>query len=62
MQSNQRRSFAMALVFCLTAFTFATRTSGFENVRAVQILLLFVAGVNGGVALTILRTSMKKSA
>ena len=60
MQPNQRRSFAMAIVFCLLALTFAARTSGFENIRAVQILLLFVAGMNGGVALMILRTLMKK--
>ena len=59
--TNQRRSFAIAIVFCLIALTFAARTSGFENIRAVQILLLFVAGMNGGVALMILRTSMKKN-
>ena len=61
MQSNQRRSFAMALVFCLIAFTFAARTSGFENIRTVQILLLFVAGMNAGVALTFLTASLKRN-
>lgn len=62
MLPNQRRSFAISILFCLIALTFAARTSGFENIRAVQILLLFVAGMNGGVALMILRTSMKRNA
>jgi hypothetical protein len=44
------------------ALIFAARTSGFENIRAVQILLLFAAGMNAGVALTILKASMTKSA
>jgi hypothetical protein len=62
MQTNQKRSFAMALVFCFLALTLAARTSGFEDIRPVQMLLLFAAGLNGGVALSILRVSIKTKA
>lgn len=62
MQAKQRRLFAASIVICLIAFIFAARTSGFENIRTVQILLLFAAGMNAGVALMILKTSLKKDA
>lgn len=59
MQTNQKRSFGITLVFCFLALTFAARTPGFENIRPVQMLLLFAAGLNGGVALSIATSAMK---
>jgi hypothetical protein len=46
-------------VFCFLALTFVARTQGFEDIRIVQMLLLFAAGVNAGVALSILKASIK---
>ncbi len=44
-------------VMCFIAIFFVTRTEGFENIRAVQFLLIFVAGALVGMAVGILRES-----
>lgn len=40
-----------SVIICLLAIGAFSRTAGAENVRWVQILLLFAAGMNAGVAL-----------
>ena len=59
MQPTNRRSFAIALVFCFIALFLAARTQGFQDIRMVQLLLIFVAGVNAGVALTFLKAFIR---
>ena len=53
-RSTTRRVLSLAVV-CLIAIFFVTRTEGFENIRAVQFLLIFVAGALVGLAIGILR-------
>jgi hypothetical protein len=55
MERHRRRKIALSLVFCVFALVLLTRTAGFETIRALQFLLIFVAGVNGGVALAQLK-------
>jgi hypothetical protein len=52
MEKSHRNRIGLSLGFCLIALVFFWRTPGAETVRWVQILLLFVAGVCAGVALT----------
>ncbi len=59
MQADQRRSFMTAIFVFAVALLTATRTSGFETIRTVQLLLLLLAGMGAGMALMILRFSMK---
>jgi hypothetical protein len=51
----QRRRLVGPLLMCFMALFFFFRTPGAETIRWVQILLLFVAGMCAGVALTAFR-------
>ena len=42
-------------VLCFISIYMVTRTEGFENIRAVQFILIFVAGALLGLAIGILR-------
>ena len=47
----------MLVIMCCVAILTVSRTSGFENIRAVQFLLIFVAGALLGVALGFIRSA-----
>ena len=51
------RPVAALFVMCFTCLFIVTRTEGFDNIRAVQFLLIFIAGVLFGLALGIIRAS-----
>jgi len=51
MEKSWRNRIGFYLGMCLIALIFFWRTPGAETVRWVQILLLFVAGMCGGLAL-----------
>ena len=51
MESRRRNRIGISLVMCVIALMFFWRTPGAETVRWVQILLLFAAGMCGGLAL-----------
>jgi hypothetical protein len=42
-------------ILCAISLFFVSRTEGFENIRAVQFILIFVAGVLLGLMIGILR-------
>jgi len=46
---------------CCVAIITVSRTSGFENIRAVQFLLIFAAGALLGVALGFIRSARTSS-
>jgi hypothetical protein len=54
MEKPRLRRIVLSLSFCTLAIVLAARTSGFETIRTVQFLLIFAAGLNAGVALSIL--------
>ena len=59
MEKDRRRKIALSLVFCVITLVLVTRTAGFETIRTLQFLLIFVAGMNGGVALAQLKMFRK---
>jgi len=53
---------AFVLIFmCFVSLYMVTRTQGFENIRAVQFLLIFVGGAVLGLALGLLRTARRNA-
>ena len=62
MDRFRRRRIALSLTFCIFALVLVARTSGFDLIRPVQFLLIFVAGMNGGVALAQVRALRKEAA
>jgi hypothetical protein len=57
MQRTVAGRITVLLVMSGLAVLFFSRTLGAQNVRAVQALLLFAAGMCAGVALTLFRVS-----
>ncbi|HEY6928188.1 MAG TPA: hypothetical protein VJA66_00800 [Thermoanaerobaculia bacterium] len=57
MQRTVAGRIVLLLMMSMLAFYFFSRSAGAESVRAVQVLLLFAAGVCFGVALTLFRVS-----
>ncbi len=57
MDKTRKRTFGLLLSMCVMAFVGATRTSGFESVRMVQIISLFVSGMCAGAALMLFKKS-----
>lgn len=62
MDKFRRRRIALSLTFCVFSLVLVARTSGFDLIRPVQFLLIFVAGMNGGVALAQIRALRKEAA
>ncbi|MGA9120121.1 MAG: hypothetical protein WB699_12225 [Bacteroidota bacterium] len=57
MEKHPLRPVAPLVIMCCIALFFVTRTVGFENIRAVQFLLIFVSGALAGLALGIVRSA-----
>ena len=57
MQKTIAGRVTLLLVMSILAFFYFSRSAGSENVRPVQVLLLFAAGLCVGVALTLYRVS-----
>ncbi len=51
MDKGKRRAVSVSVLICILALGVLTRSNAFATVRAVDALLLFVAGVSVGVAL-----------
>jgi hypothetical protein len=57
MNKKMLRPISPILVLCFVSLFMASRTEGFDNIRAVQILLIFVSGAMAGLALGIFRAA-----
>ncbi len=55
MRRNPWRIVALLVVMSCISITMVGRTEGFENIRTVQFLLIFVAGALVGLAIGIVR-------
>ncbi len=60
MSKNPARSIGSLVVMCFICIFFVTRTEGFESIRTVQFLLIFIAGVTLGVAIGLIRGARRK--
>jgi hypothetical protein len=57
MDKKPYRLISPLAVLCFISLFMVSRTEGFDNIRAVQILLIFVSGVMAGLALGIFRAA-----
>ncbi len=55
-RKNLRRASSLA-VLCFISLFMVTRTEGFDNIRTVQFLLIFISGALLGLAIGIVRSS-----
>ena len=59
MDRTLKRPVIPLVLVCLISLFMVTQTAGYENIRAVQFLLIFAGGMCGGVALGYIRASRK---
>jgi hypothetical protein len=57
MSNRPLRPVPPLIVMCVILLFLVTRTPGFESIRTVQFLLIFVAGALAGLALGIIRSA-----